>query len=1270
MARQLQRLLWGVLFLAAPFLMFAQTAQPTASVGGGKFTAAFSVSLSAAGGNAIYYTLDGSEPTNASARYSGPLSISQTSVLRARAYDAANVASFTTTHTYLFNVTHTFPVVCLSFKDGDFFDPATGIYPNFEKDLTTKCNVEFFEPNSNNASLNQAVEVEIQGSASATLPQKSLELKAKKALGNATMPYQVFKDLPYTEYKRIVLRNAGQDWNVMMFRDEFVTSLFADLTDLNVSLQKPELFASAHRPSVVYFNGKYWGIHNVRERMKTAFVEQHFNLASTDYDLIENEFKTVNGDSTVWLNFLTYLNSGINFGDNANFDQLKQRINYQNYLDYNTHNIYIDNEDWPSNNNRRFLGKAAGSKWQWLNFDHDFSFGLFQLTGGFNTGDATPNALRRMIEPGFGGRLTPAWSTVLFRKLLQNQQFRYDYVNRTADMMNTIFSPARLNSRLDQFKNVYAPEIAKHATRWGNPVATIWEQNIQKTRNFSNNRPAEMRKHMDEQVQEVTGWADVTVSASPAAGGSVKFSTVSLNQNNYPWTGTYFTGVKIPIQATPAAGYRFVRWSNGDTNPNTTIDFNGTLNLQAIFETGNGTNPCDNDTQLPVFANCPTNQTLNTVGTCANATWTAPTASDNCSTPSVSSNFSSGFCFNVGTTTVTYTATDARGNRGFCNFNVTVNRTTVNPCDNDTQAPVFNNCPANQTLTTTGTCANASWTAPTASDNCSTPSVSSNFSSGNCFNVGTTTVTYTVTDAKGNRGVCNFNVTVNTTTPPTANCNMTSKLLVETWNNTNNECNFNFLSTNPSNSTVKTLPLFESPTFVADNFGARYRGYVCAPETGNYTFYIACDNGGELNLSTDESVANKRRIAFIGSCDWAASRDWFKYATQKSVTIALVAGQKYFIEAYFKEITGGDNLAIGWSKPSNSAIQVIPGSQFSEYVTTPVSTAQKCYKILARHSGKAMVVESNSTGNGVKVVQRTYNGSLNHIWRIVGVGNGFYKLSAAHSGKVLDVSGVSQANEAPLQQYQYLQQNNQQWGLIQNANGSYTIRARHSNKVADVFKGSNKDNAPIVQYDNFNYANQQWNISEVGCPAGAVQGLRRNATLAGGAYRDGNKILVQWASNADEDDYFVVEKVDKNGDYVSLGVINADNANGAETYSLHDNQPEEGSNFYRIQMNRSGSAPQYSDVFEVKFRRLADFEVYPNPANDYIDINIEAAERGKEIGVVLISMDGKVAKYQKFVEPQSKTVRLELENIEDGAYFIHIEMAGKRKITRPVVIMR
>jgi hypothetical protein len=97
----------------------------------------------------------------------------------------------------------------------------------------------------------------------------------------------------------------------------------------------------------------------------------------------------------------------------------------------------------------------------------------------------------------------------------------------------------------------------------------------------------------------------------------------------------------------------------------------------------------------------------------------------------------------------------------------------------------------------------------------------------------------------------------------------------------------------------------------------------------------------------------------------------------------------------------------------------------------------------------------------------------------------------------------------------------------------------------------------------------------------------------------------------------------------------------------YDNQPEEDEKFYRVQLNRNGLTPQYSALFVLNFRKLADFEVFPNAAREYIDINIEAAERGKEIGVVFIFMDGKIAKYEKFVEPKSKTVRLELDNIED-----------------------
>ena len=87
------------------------------------------------------------------------------------------------------------------------------------------------------------------------------------------------------------------------------------------------------------------------------------------------------------------------------------------------------------------------------------------------------------------------------------------------------------------------------------------------------------------------------------------------------------------------------------------------------------------------------------------------------------------------------------------------------------------------------------------------------------------------------------------------------------------------------------------------------------PVTGDFIFYIATDDNGDLNLSTDTNPANKKRIAYVD--DWAGSRDWFKYASQKSAPISLMKGQLYYLEALMKEGGGGDNLAVAWESPAN-----------------------------------------------------------------------------------------------------------------------------------------------------------------------------------------------------------------------------------------------------------------------------------------------------------------------------------------------------------------
>lgn len=172
------------------------------------------------------------------------------------------------------------------------------------------------------------------------------------------------------------------------------------------------------------------------------------------------------------------------------------------------------------------------------------------------------------------------------------------------------------------------------------------------------------------------------------------------------------------------------------------------------------------DTVSPVLVNCPTNITVSNSGSAcgANVSWTAPTATDNCGTTTITSTNNPGTFFSVGTHVVTYTATDAYGNTSTCSFTLTVN---------DTTSPIVINCPQNITVSSTaGLCgANATWSVPTAQDNCGPLTSVSTHTSGSFFPVGTTAVTYTFSDTSGNSATCTFNVTViDNTSPVIAGC--------------------------------------------------------------------------------------------------------------------------------------------------------------------------------------------------------------------------------------------------------------------------------------------------------------------------------------------------------------------------------------------------------------------------------------------------------------------------------------------------------------------
>lgn len=157
-----------------------------------------------------------------------------------------------------------------------------------------------------------------------------------------------------------------------------------------------------------------------------------------------------------------------------------------------------------------------------------------------------------------------------------------------------------------------------------------------------------------------------------------------------------------------------------------------------------------------------------------------------------------------------------------------------------------------------------------------------------------------------------------------------------------------YVSNLTSNARFPTDPTWEKPMLAAegesdraDNCGSVLRGYLIPPVSGNYTFYIATDDNGELWMSTTTNPASMTKIANItGSGSWASARQWDKYTSQKSTTRSLVAGQAYCLEARQKEGGGGDNLAIGWSGPANSGrTNVIPALYLAPYFVNYVPHA-------------------------------------------------------------------------------------------------------------------------------------------------------------------------------------------------------------------------------------------------------------------------------------------------------------------------------------------
>jgi hypothetical protein len=138
-----------------------------------------------------------------------------------------------------------------------------------------------------------------------------------------------------------------------------------------------------------------------------------------------------------------------------------------------------------------------------------------------------------------------------------------------------------------------------------------------------------------------------------------------------------------------------------------------------------------------------------------------------------------------------------------------------------------------------------------------------------------------------------------------------------------------------------------------------------------------------------------------------------------------------------------------------------------------------CYHIIAKHSGKALDVDSFSKEDCANIFQYELHGGDNQIWILVKAKDGYYYFFAKHSGKCLDVESYKQDNGANVWQHSFHGGDNQQWKLKETENGYFYILARHSGKALDVQDYSQANGANVFQYELHRGDNQKWKLQPV-----------------------------------------------------------------------------------------------------------------------------------------------------------------------------------------------
>ncbi|MBP6335710.1 MAG: CotH kinase family protein, partial [Bacteroidia bacterium] len=548
---------------------------PVFSLTGGFYPGRQNLSLSTSyPGGQIRYTIDGSDVNSNSTLYTNAIEIDTTVTVRAAVFATSALPSPVITNTYFISVKTKLPVFSLTTDPDNLWDYNTGIFEkgpnagtsnpywgaNFWEDWEKPITLEYYDRSKNRAfRFNSGMK--ITGGWSRSAPQKSLEIMLGDRYGQSSLNYPLEESVkPWlTNWDDFILHNTGNDRNLCKMRDPLMNRL----------LKGTHNDYLAYEPCMVFINGQNWGVYYIRENDDHHWIESNYGFKKDEVDLLKESYfysgiEVKKGSDSAFFEMYEYA-MNTSPSDQNYYSTMSSFMDLENMVDYFIAETYYPNDDWMggSNNNLKlWRPRTADGKFRYLIYDLDFGFGY--------SGTVSNNMLSvaRNASPH-------NYNSDLFKVLTNNTTYKRYFINRYADLINTIFLPSNVEAMVDLFADSIKHDMHFQWEAWGGDSAN-WVSKINSMMTFVQQRPAYARNFVQSEFG-LNGQVTLTIQAQPAGAGRIQISTVT--PTSLPWTGVYFNGNPVTITAIPNPGYTFSHWrssvviNQNNTNQSATINF-------------------------------------------------------------------------------------------------------------------------------------------------------------------------------------------------------------------------------------------------------------------------------------------------------------------------------------------------------------------------------------------------------------------------------------------------------------------------------------------------------------------------------------------------------------------------------------------------------------------------------------------------------------------------------------------------------------------------